>query len=86
MLLSIFNLRPYNAGQALDEKIPLHRAHQAMSKEGARLFKHMGFEAGPDTALPFQLNYATCHSPGSCGSQSLKFCPLGTSETVEYTG
>ena len=31
-------------GKALDEKTPLHRAHQAMSKEGARLFKHMGME------------------------------------------
>ena len=33
----------YN-GKALDEKTPLHRAHQAMSKQGARLFKHLGFE------------------------------------------
>ena len=33
------------AGKALDEKTPLHRAHQAMSKQGARLFKHLGFEA-----------------------------------------
>ena len=33
----------YN-GEALDEKTPLHRAHQAMSKEGARLFKNMGME------------------------------------------
>ena len=32
------------AGKALDEKTPLHRAHQAMSKQGARLFKHLGFE------------------------------------------
>ena len=31
-------------GKALDEKTPLHRAHQAMSKETARLFKHCGFE------------------------------------------
>ena len=31
-------------GKALDEKTPLHRAHQAMSKQGARLFKKMGFE------------------------------------------
>ena len=33
----------YN-GKALDEKTPLHRAHQSMSKQGARLFKHMGME------------------------------------------
>ena len=31
-------------GKALDEKTPLHRAHQSMSKQGARLFKHLGFE------------------------------------------
>lgn len=31
-------------GKALDEKTPLHRAHQAMSKEGARLLKLMGME------------------------------------------
>lgn len=31
-------------GKALDEKTPLHRAHQAMSRQGARLFKNMGFE------------------------------------------
>jgi glutamine synthetase len=31
-------------GQALDEKTPLHRATQAMSKEGKRLFGKMGVE------------------------------------------
>jgi len=31
----------YN-GDALDEKTPLHRAMQALSKEGARLFGHLG--------------------------------------------
>ena len=31
-------------GKALDEKTPLHSAHEAMSKQTARLFKHMGFE------------------------------------------
>mmetsp|Transcript_40131 Transcript_40131/g.99328 ORF Transcript_40131/g.99328 Transcript_40131/m.99328 type:complete len:722 (+) Transcript_40131:67-2232(+) len=31
-------------GKALDEKTPLLRAHQALSREGARLFKHMGYE------------------------------------------
>jgi glutamine synthetase len=33
----------YN-GDALDEKTPLHRAVQAMSTEGKRLFKHLGLE------------------------------------------
>jgi glutamine synthetase len=31
-------------GQALDEKTPLHRATQAMSKQGKRLFGQMGVE------------------------------------------
>ena len=31
------------AGKALDEKTPLHRAHQALSSQGAGLFKHLGF-------------------------------------------
>lgn len=31
------------SGQALDEKIPLHRACQALSDQGARLFKLLGF-------------------------------------------
>merc|ERR1719161_2237491 len=31
-------------GQSLDEKIPLHRACEALSREGARLFKHLGYE------------------------------------------
>merc|ERR1719160_956389 len=30
-------------GQSLDEKIPLHRACEALSREGARLFKHLDY-------------------------------------------
>jgi glutamine synthetase len=33
-------------GDPLDEKTPLHRAVQAMSKEGQRLFGQMGFTIG----------------------------------------
>ena len=33
-------------GDSLDEKTPLHRAVQAMSKEGQRLFGKMGFNIG----------------------------------------
>ena len=29
------------AGEALDEKTPLHRAEQALSREGSRLFKQL---------------------------------------------
>jgi len=31
-------------GQSLDEKIPLHRSCEALSREGARLFKLLGYE------------------------------------------
>eukprot|EP00586_Coscinodiscus_wailesii_P001590 CAMPEP_0172484610 /NCGR_PEP_ID=MMETSP1066-20121228/12143_1 /TAXON_ID=671091 /ORGANISM="Coscinodiscus wailesii, Strain CCMP2513" /LENGTH=707 /DNA_ID=CAMNT_0013249255 /DNA_START=68 /DNA_END=2191 /DNA_ORIENTATION=+ len=33
-------------GKALDEKTPLLRANEALNKEGTRLLKHLGFEAG----------------------------------------
>ena len=33
-------------GKALDEKTPLLRAHQAVSNETARLFKHLGYSVG----------------------------------------
>jgi len=34
------------AGEALDEKTPLHRAEQALSREGVRLFKLLGHSIG----------------------------------------
>ena len=34
------------AGDALDEKTPLHRAEQALSREGSRLFKLLGHPIG----------------------------------------
>ena len=34
------------AGEALDEKTPLHRAEQALSREGSRLFKLLGHPIG----------------------------------------